>query len=77
MMSSNKTCLTVEISDIIISEGISFNISKKKFKKVLDLAINASRGYNHPNRKLISKYFLDVVHDQNTKRNLSTKNKET
>ena len=38
MMTYNDTCLTVEISDIIISEALSFNISHKpRFIKLLDL----------------------------------------
>ena len=36
MMTSNETCLTVAIADLIISEGLSFNLSQKpRFKKVL------------------------------------------
>ena len=39
MMTSNETRLTVAIADIIISEGLSFNLSQKpRFKKVLELA---------------------------------------
>ena len=39
MMTYNETHLTVAIADIIISKGLSFNISQKpRFKKVLDLA---------------------------------------
>ena len=39
MTNSNETHLTVAITDIIISEGLSFNLSQKpRFKKVLDLA---------------------------------------
>ena len=38
-MTSHETRLTVAISDLIISEGLSFNLSQKpRFKKVLDLA---------------------------------------
>ena len=37
-MSSNESRLIVEIADIIIYEGLSFNLSQKpRFKKVLDL----------------------------------------
>ena len=47
MMTSNEARLTVEISDIIISEGLSFNKSQKpRFKKVLDLARNVSKVIN-------------------------------
>ena len=71
-MTSNETRLTVAIADLIISEGLSFNISHKpRFKKVLDLAINESKFYQPPNRKLIYKDILDVIHDHNMERNLS------
>ena len=41
MMTLNKTRLTVTITDLIISEGLSFNLAQKhKFKKVLDLERN-------------------------------------
>ena len=66
MMTSNETRLTVAIADPIISEVLSFNISKKhRFKKVMELAITVSKCYQPPNRKLISKVLLDVIHDQN------------
>ena len=72
IMTSNETPLTVEISDIIILEGLSFNIyHKPRFNKVLDLSITVSKCYQPPNRKLISKGILDVIHDQNLERNLS------
>ena len=72
MMTSNETCLTVAISDLIISEGLSFNLSQKpRFKKVLELSKTVSKFYQPPNRKLISKDILDVIHDQNMERNLS------
>ena len=72
MMTSNETRLTVAIADLNISEGLSFNISQKpSFKKVLELARTVSKFYQPPNRKLISKDLLDVIHDQNTERNLS------
>ena len=71
MMASNKTRLRVSIADLIISEGLSFNLSQKpRFKKVLELARTVSKCYQTPNRKLISKDLLDVMHDQNTERNL-------
>ena len=70
-MTSNDTRLTVAIADIIISEGLSFNISQKpRFNKVLDLARTVPTFYQPPNRKLISKDLLDVIHDQNMERNL-------
>ena len=78
MTTSNETRLIVEIADLIISEGLSFNISHKpRFKKVLDLARTVSKCYQHPNRKLISKDLLDVINDQNMERNLSLIKKES
>ena len=71
-MTSNETRLTVAIYDIVISEGLSFNLYKKpRFKKVLDLSRTVSKCYQPPNRKIISKYLLDVIHDHNMERNLS------
>ena len=37
---------------------------------MLELARNVSKFYQPPNRKLISKNILDVIHDQNMERNL-------
>ena len=72
MMTSNETRLTVAINDIIISEGIYFNLSQKpRLKKVLDLSITVSKCYQTPNKKLISKDILDIIHDQNTEKKLS------
>ena len=71
MISSNKTRLTVAINNIIIYEGLSFNIAQNpSFKKVLDLEINVSKCYKTPNIKLTSKYILDVIHDHNMVSNL-------
>ena len=71
MMTSNETSLTVAITDLIISEGLSFDLSQKtRFKKMLEVARIVSKCYQPPNRKLISKDFLDVIHDQNIERNL-------
>ena len=42
----------------------------------MDLACNVSKGYNPPNRKLISKDPLVVIHDQNTKIKLTHIKKE-
>ena len=71
-MTSNETRLTVSISYLIISEGISFNISQKpRFNKVLYLARNVSKSYQPPNRNLIYKDIFDVIHDQNMERKLS------
>ena len=53
MMTSIETRLTVAIADLIISEGLSFNLAQKpRFKKVLELAKYASKCYQPPNRKL-------------------------
>ena len=72
MMTYNETRLTVAIADIIISEGLSFNLSHKlRFKKVLDLERTVSKCYQTPIRNFISKYLLDVINDQNMERNLS------
>ena len=76
-MASNESRLIVEIADIIIYEGLSFNLSQKpRFKKVLDLARTVSKCYQPPNRKLISKDILDVIHDQNMERNSSLVKKQ-
>ena len=73
--SSNQTCLAVAIADLIISEGLDFNISQKyRFKKVLDLARNVSKGYNPPN-KLMTTDLPDGIHDQNMKSNFTMINK--
>ena len=78
MMTSNETRLTFTITDIIIYEGLSFNLSQKpRFKKVLDLARNVSKCYQPPNRNIISKYILYVIHDHNMERNLSLIKKES
>ena len=78
MMTSNETCLTVAIADLIISEGLSINLSQEpRFKKVLEIARTVSKCYQSPNRKLISKYLLDVIHDQSMERNLSLIEKES
>ena len=72
MMTSNETHLTVAITDLIIPEGISLNISQKHmFKKIIDLARTVSKCYQPPNRELISKDLLGVIHNQNTESNLS------
>ena len=46
MMTSNETRLIVAISDLVISEGLYFNISQKpRFKKVVYLARTVSKCY--------------------------------
>ena len=42
----------------------------------MELSRNVSNTYITPNRKLISKELLDVIHKQNTKRNLANIKKE-
>ena len=77
-MTYNDTRLTVTIADIVISEGLSFNLSQKpRFKKVIYLARTVSKCYQYPNRNLISKDRLDVIHDQNMERNLILIEKES
>ena len=77
-MTPNKTRLTVAMSDIIISEGLYFNISQKHwFKKVLDLSINFSKCYKPPNRNPLYKGLLNVIHDQNMVRNYILIKKES
>ena len=69
---SNDTRLTIAIADLIISEGLPFNLAQKpRFKKLLELSRNVLKTYIPSNRKLISKELLDVIHEQNTKRNLA------
>ena len=71
MMTSNETQITVAISDLIISEGLSFNLFQKpRFKKVLESARTVSKCYQPTNRNLISKDLLDVIHYQNLESNL-------
>ena len=68
LITSNETRLTIAITDLIISEDLTFNLSQKSiFKKVLDFSRNVSKTYIHPNKKLISKELLDVVHEQKKK----------
>ena len=77
MMTSNETRLTVAIADLIISEGLSFNIFQKPSFKVLGLARTVSKCYQCPNRNLLFKALLDVIHDQNMERNLILIEKES
>ena len=72
MMTSKETRLTVAIADLIISEGLSFYLSQKpRFKKLLEVARTVSKCYQPPNRKLISKDLLGIIHDQDMESNLS------
>ena len=78
VMTSNEILLAVTISDLIISKGLSFNLAQKpRFKKVPVLARNVTKGYQPPNRILISKNFLEKIHDQNMEKNLSLINKKS
>ena len=77
MMTSNDTRLNIAIADLIISEGITFNLAQEpRFKKVLELSRNVLKTYIPPNRNLVSKELLDVIHEQNMKRNLAMIKKE-
>ena len=65
MMTFTEKRHTVAIVDLIIYEGISFNLAQKPgFKKLLDLERNVSNSYQTLNGKLTSKDLLDVIHDQ-------------
>ena len=71
LITSNYTCLNIVIADIIISEIISFNLFQKPiFKNLLELARNFSKNYIPPNRNLIFKEVLDVMHEHKMKINL-------
>ena len=71
-MTSNETRLMVAISDLIVYWGLSLNIAQKyRFKKVLDLKINVLKGYQIPNKNILSTDFLGVIHYQNMKKNLN------
>ena len=77
-MTLNETRLTVAIDDLILYEGLYFNIYQKpRFKKVLYLARTVSKCYQPPNRKLIPKDLLGVIHYHNMERNLSLIKKES
>ena len=77
-MTYNETRLIDAIADIIISEGLYFNLSQKpRFKKMLYLARTVSKCYHPPNKYLISKDLVDAIHDQNMERNLSLIKKES
>ena len=68
-ITSNEARLTIAIADHIISEGLSFNIFQKPgFKKVPRLSRDISKTYIPPNRNLVSKELLDVLHEQNMER---------
>ena len=78
MMTSNETRLRFAMADLIISEGISLNLSQRPmFKKVIDLKRTVSKNYQPANRKLIFKDLLDVIHFQNMERKLSLINCST
>ena len=60
------------MADLIISEGLSFNIPKNPIlKKVLELERYVSNNHIHPDRKLIYKELLDVIHAHTIKSNLA------
>ena len=77
MITSNDTRLTIATLDLIISEDLPFNLPQKpRFKKVLELSRNVSKTYISPNRNLLSKELLDVIHEQNMKSNSTIIKKE-
>ena len=56
LITSNDTCLTIEIADRIISEGLPFNLSQTaRFKKIMVFSTNVLKTYIPPNRNLIFK----------------------
>ena len=60
-----------------MSEGLPFNLAQKsRFKKVLELSSYVSKTFIPPNRKLLSKELVDVIHERNMKRNLAMIKKE-
>ena len=64
LITSNDTSLTISIADPIISEGLPFNLSQKEiFKKVLEFSRIVTKTYIPPNRNLISKELLHVIHE--------------
>ena len=70
MITYNQTRLTVAVADLIIYEGISFNIAQKhRSEKVLDLERTVSKIYQPSNINLISKDILGVIHYQDMERN--------
>ena len=71
-MTSNKTHITEEIYDLIISKGLSFNLAQKpRFDKMLGLTRNLTRGCQPPNINLIPKDLLGVIHDHTIEKKLS------
>ena len=70
--------LRVRISYLVVCEDLSLNMYQKpKFKKVLDSAGTFSTSYNPPNRKIISKFLLDVINGHNIQRNSMIIKKES
>ena len=77
MINSNKTHITISISDLIISEGLPLNLPKKPiFKKIMDLEKKVTKTYITPKINIISEELLDFIHEKNMKRNLATIKKE-
>ena len=64
--------LTSAIADLVISEGLYLNMDPKpRPKKVLELARSYSKDKSTPDRKLIYKYLLGLIHGQIMQRNLT------
>ena len=78
LITSNNTHLPIAISDLIVSEGLPFNLFQEIiFEKVLGFSRNVSKKYIPLNRNHISRELLNVIHEQNMKRNLKIIKKET
>ena len=59
LITSNDNFLTIAVADLIISEGLPFNLSQKtRFKKVMELSRNFSRNIFLPTIISYPKYYL-------------------
>ena len=64
-----KTRLNISISDLIIYEVLSFNIShKRRFKNLPELARKLPKAYIPPNINILSKELIYGIHKQKNKR---------
>ena len=61
LINHNQAHLTVEIADLIVYEGLSFNIYRKhKFMKVLELE-RFFKMLHSSKQNMISKHLLDII----------------